>query len=436
MELQTYLTILWRRKWVIIITALVTVAIVGLGTSRIKPQYAASGTLRMSTIDTDGVKSGELDYADRVMNTYGTILQSRAVKSTLKQSLGVENLPQVSVVFLANTELMQITAQSPNPVLAARVVNAAAEILIDQARRTRGSRRFTLSLVDPAVPPTSPVLPRWSFNLLLGAMVGLIGGLGLAFLFENLDTTMHSIEQIETVTGLATLGQIPFVRTRPQNALLNGSSLSGEAFQRLRTNILTLHNGTILKAFLITSAEPGDGKSTIVANLATAVAKSGRKIIVVDSDLRLPTLHKIFELNNEVGLSNVLRHEVPLPEAIQYSHIAGVQVLTSGPLPPNPVDLLDTPQMQALIEYLKKHFDLVLLDTPALLPVIDAAVLAPMVDGVVMIIRRAQTRQEAIQAAQQQLNTVKAVPVGVVINQAQYDSRYDYYHHMLPQTKK
>lgn len=264
MELQTYLTILWRRKWIIAITAFVTVAIVGLGTSGIEPQFAASGTLRMSTIDADGVKSGELDYADRVMNTYGTVL----------------------------------------------------------------------------------------------------------------------------------------------------------------------------KAFLITSAEPGDGKSTIVANLALAMAKSGRKIIVVDSDLRLPTLHKIFELNNEVGLSNVLRHEVSLPEAIQYSHIAGVQVLTSGPLPPNPVDLLDTPQMQALIEYLKKHFDLVLLDTPALLPVIDAAVLAPMVDGVVMIIRRAQTRQEAVQAAQQQLNTVKAVPVGIVVNQAQHDNRYDYYHHMLPQTRK
>jgi Mrp family chromosome partitioning ATPase len=92
--------------------------------------------------------------------------------------------------------------------------------------------------------------------------------------------------------------------------------------------------------------------------------------------------------------------------------------------------------MQALIEYLKKHFDLVLLDTPALLPVTDAAVLGPMVDGVVMIIRRARTRQEAVQAAQQQLNTVKAVPIGIVVNQAQYDSRYDYYHHMLPQTKK
>jgi capsular exopolysaccharide synthesis family protein len=436
MELQTYLTILWRRKWIIAITTFVTIAIVGLGTSRIEPLFAASGTLRVSTNDVDGIRSGEVAYADRVMNTYGAILQSRAVKSALKQSLGIDDLPEISVTFVANTELMQITAKDPNPVLAARVVNAAAEILIDQARRTRSGRRFNLSLADPAVPPRSPVTPRWGFNLLLGAMVGLIGGLGLAFLFENLDTTLHSTEQIETVTGLATLGQIPFFRNRSQSALVNGNPRSGEAFQRLRTNILTLHNGTVLKAFLITSAEPGDGKSTIVANLAMAIAKSGRKIIVVDSDLRLPTLHKIFELNNEVGLSNVLRHEVPLPEAIQYSHIAGVQVLTSGPLPPNPVDLLDTPQMEALIEYLKKHFDLVLLDTPALLPVIDAAVLAPMVDGVVMIIRRAQTRQEAVQAAQQQLNTVKAVPVGIVVNQAQYDSSYDYYHHMLPQTKK
>jgi capsular exopolysaccharide synthesis family protein len=178
---------------------------------------------------------------------------------------------------------------------------------------------------------------------------------------------------------------------------------------------------------LVTSAVPKEGKSTAVSNLAFAVAQTGRRVVVVDAHLRLPTLHKVFSLSNRVGLSSVLEDRASLEEAIQETGIAGVQVLTSGPLPPNPAELLSSPQMTALVERLTRQYDMVLLDTPSVLAVADAAALARSADGVLLVVERAQARQETVRAATQQLSDVKAHPIGIVINRSQPDGTYDYY---------
>src|SRR5262249_30351273 len=151
----------------------------------------------------------------------------------------------------------------------------------------------------------------------------------------------------------------------------------------LRTNLLTLDRDTPLRTLMVTSAEPGEGKSTIVANLAFALAQSGRKVIVVDTDLRLPTLHKIFDLPSRIGLSSILQRKITVDEGLRNSDIPGLQVLTSGPFPSDPAEWLGLPRMRTVVERLIQLSDVVLLDTPALLPVTDAAILAPLVDGVI-----------------------------------------------------
>jgi capsular exopolysaccharide synthesis family protein len=214
---------------------------------------------------------------------------------------------------------------------------------------------------------------------------------------------------------------------RDQAALFNGTSLEGEAFRRLRTNLFTLNHDEPLKCLLITSAEPEEGKSTIAANLAFSMAQSGRKVIVVDGHLRLPTLHKIFGLTNRFGLSSVLEGRAMFEEAVQGSEVQGVDVLTSGPLPPNPAELLSSPQMSRLLRDLVSRYDQVLLDTPSFLAVTDAATVASKVDGVVLVVGRAQARQGSVRTASQQLADVHANCIGVVVNRSETDGVYNYY---------
>lgn len=505
MELWNYLEILWRRKWIVLLTTAMTVAVTLVGTLLTPPMYAASTTLRIATALSGPNTQPNLLYSDRLMNTYSKIATSRPVQEELKQKLGIKWLPKIEIESLANTELLRVTVEDEDPVLAKDVANTLADILVargraeytagaktarellseqlaqvqnelnqarsqyesqlaqlpedpqsreafnrslelasqsielkertyagllqeyEQARSTEARQANAVSIVEPAIVPENPSGPGKIVPIALAFIVGLIAGTGLAFLFENLDTTLHTTRQIVDVTKLSPLGMIPAARRRPQITIFNSNSPQEEAFRRLRTNILTFDHGRPLQTLLLASAEPDEGKSTVVANLACSLAKSGRKVIVVDADLRLPTLHKIFDLPNEEGLSSVLRQEVPLNQAVRNTNFPGLQVLTSGPLPPNPAELLGSTQMTVLMKQLEQQFDMILLDSPALLAVTDAAVLAPAVDGVVLVVRRAQSRQEAVRSAHQQLINVKARSVGVVVNRAEQDGSYHYY---------
>jgi capsular exopolysaccharide synthesis family protein len=343
----------------------------------------------------------------------------------------------------ARREYETLVAQSPDDVeivtAASRSIRVKEETFTmlleqyEQARLREAMLANTLSVVEPAVTPKAPSKPRKELNIALGFVAGLVGGMGLSFLFENLDTTLYATEQIREVTELPVIGKIPTAGRRQQVALFNGHSPQQEAFRRLRTNILTLDHDAPLRALLVTSAGPGEGKSTIAANLALAIAQSGRNVIVVDGDLRRPTLHRVFDLSNEIGLSSILKGEATLDKALQGSKTTGVQVLTSGPLPHNPAELIDSPGMAALIEQLERRCDMILLDAPSILAVTDAAVLALATDGVVLVVGRTQARREAVQAACRHLADVKARLIGVVVNRAEKGSRYHYHRRTLAQ---
>ena len=254
--------------------------------------------------------------------------------------------------------------------------------------------------------------------------------MSLAFLFENLDTTLHRTEQVRGIIGLPILGTIPTVkirRLRGQGRIAiygNGDSPQEESYRLLRTNILSLKRGTPLRTLLTTSAERGEGKTTVVANLAQAMAQAGQLVVAVDADLRLPALHHLFKLSNDVGLSSILEGHVSPAEALQHTKIPRLQVITSGPVPSNPTELLGTQQMAALLEILAQAFDIVLLDTPSLLGVADALVLAPLVDGVAVVVALAQARREAVQAALEQSADVRDKLVGIIVNRAEQRAPY------------
>ena len=299
----------------------------------------------------------------------------------------------------------------------------------EQARISEAIRANTISVVDPAVIPKAPSKPRKELNIALGGVVGLMGGLVLAVVFEILDTRLHSAAQVTAIVDLPFLGNIPALKKpwpgKEQSPALFSNSIHREAYRRLRTNILTQSREPASRTLVLTSAEPGEGKSTVVANLAQTLAQLGRRVAVVDADLRHPMQQAIFDLPNNVGLSNVLAGQASVREALQESAISGAWVLTSGPLPELPTELLASPEMSGLVAQLERDFDFVLLDTPALAAVDDAAVLASVVGETILIVGRSQAHQETVETTLDHLTSVKATLIGVIVNRA--EDRAGYY---------
>ncbi len=501
MELRSYLSILRRRLWVVAACVILGTAIAAAITFLATPQYSASTTVRVLTIGGGSITEArpDINYTERLVNTYSRIITSGTIRRQIKDELGLEQLPVITVQAIPGTELIRIVAEAPDPEDARDIANAAAQTLVDQnlefysggagqtlqqilteqlqtaeveleqaradyaealsaspedpatlsvasqalevrertytslltqyeaARLEEAVRANAISVIEEAAAPNRPSKPRHVVNIALGVAVGLISGVALAFLLENLDTTLYTTEQIENATQMMTIGQVPAAKDDLSIARLgSGHYPQLESFRRLRTNILA-SGVTGSQVVLLTSAKRGEGKSTVSGNLAVTVAQSGREVVVVDCDLRLPTVHKLFDLPNKRGLTNVLAGEVSVDEAIQYSAFPRVQVITSGPLPPNPTELLGSQRMMDLIEQLKTTFDFIILDTPALLSVADAAVLAPSVDNVILVVAQAQTRRGDVQAVRQQLSNVRVKSLEVVVNRAEPNGSYAYY---------
>lgn len=201
-----------------------------------------------------------------------------------------------------------------------------------------------------------------------------------------------------------------------------------EAFRTLRTNLQFAALDGPLKSILLTSAGPGEGKSTVAANLAIAVAQAGKRVILVDADLRRPRLHSLFSLPNGIGLTNLLIRNAGM-EALQETNIQGLRIITSGPLPPNPSELLGSDSMTSVIKMLGEDADLVIYDTPPIIAVTDAAVLAPRVDGTLIVLKLGATSRDAAVRAKNLLQASRARMLGVVINDVKGAETYGYYYY-------
>ena len=414
-----YLMVLSRRRWIVIVTVLFTLAFVGLWVSQTPPKYTARTTIRV--ISPPGGSAEYIDYdtqyAEMVIGTYVAIATSDAMLNQLSDY--VSDLPAINVDAVANTELVRITAEDEDPALAQFAANKLAELLIAESRQgvmaeTHGSA--TIYVVEPAMIPTVPSSPSPWLLMVLALGMGLLGGIGLAFLFDSLDTRLYLIDQIESLTEVPVIGNIP---NSEREGLLFDTALHAEAFRRLRTNLYSLARDADLKTILITSAVPRDGKSSIAAILAATIARANLEVVLVDADLRgkgSPSIHEFFGMHNATGLSNVLLHQSTLSGAIQQSQIPGLKVLTSGAVPTNPVELLGSQQMIDTLNELARNSDFVLLDSPSSVSVTDPAVLAPLVDCVLLIVRHGWVRREALQATCQHMRNVDARILGVIAN--------------------
>ena len=285
---------------------------------------------------------------------------------------------------------------------------------------------------DPAVPIRTPIQPQPVRSALLAAVVGLMIAAGIVFLIEFLDDTIRDPQEITRKWGVPILGTIVTYNSARDGNLITVTQPRApvsEAFRSLRANLQFASIDVPVHSLLVTSASPEDGKTTIAANLGSVIAQSGREVVVVDTDLRRPKIHKMFQLSNRLGLTNQFIQTQDLFDGtIKNTEIANLHVITSGNLPPNPSELLGSGRMTEILHQLSGQFNTIILDTPPMLAVSDALVLAPLVDGVLLVVKPTVTKRVALKRVIEQVQQVKANLLGVVLNDVKVShSRYYYY---------
>jgi non-specific protein-tyrosine kinase len=290
----------------------------------------------------------------------------------------------------------------------------------DLERATRDSSSpVKVTLVDSARLPQAPVSPRPVRNLLLALAAGLLVGSGITVLREQLDRSIKSSFDLAELAGAPTLGIIgrdPSATKRPLVVHLNAHAPRSEAFRQLRTSLQFIDVGAPTKCIVVTSCIPGEGKSTTVSNLAITLAQAGQRVIVVDADLRRPRLNDYLGIEGAAGLTDVLIGRADLDDVLQPWGDISMQVLPSGPIPPNPSELLGSARMQELIDQLQQRADIMLFDVPPLLPVTDAVILSRLCDGAVLVARYGSTHREQIRRAVAMLADVDAKLLGTLLN--------------------
>ena len=321
-----------------------------------------------------------------------------------------------------------------------------------------------LHITDYAIPPRMPIGPNRLQGILLAFIFSFGFGVCLAVMLEYLDDSVRSTEDVSKVLRLPTLATIPALRkgstprqllpsqatsllqTRNGNGNGNGKSNSAllldldkrsplaEAYRRLRTSVLLSSPGHAPKTLVITSCVPSEGKSTTAINLAVSLAQTGARVLVIDADMRRPTVHTSFGIENRGGLSNILSNEMSSAETlalVQKEKVSGLYLLTSGPIPPNPAELVGSEQMRKLLIELGSTFDHIVIDTPPIASFTDGVLLSAIADGVILVIHANECSRKVIQRSQQALQEVRARVLGVVLNRIHIRSsdHNDYYYH-------
>jgi polysaccharide biosynthesis transport protein len=293
-------------------------------------------------------------------------------------------------------------------------------------------------ILDRARVEDKPIKPQVRLNLGLALVVGLLGGVGLAFAAETFDRTLATQEQVEEQLGLAFLGIVPRIERSGDGAspdLVVSSqpkSAVAECLRAIRTNLLFMSPEKSLKTILVTSSGPQEGKTMTATSLAITMTASGQRVLLVDADLRRPRLHRVFGVSSKSGLSNLILGEGRLDESYSPTTIPNLFVLPCGPVPPNPAELLHTAAFSKILEEMARKFDRVIIDSPPVGVVADAVVIATLVDGVLVVLKAGQTTRDAGRLAVKQLRDVKAPLLGSVLNDLNLDDQkyghYSYYY--------
>ncbi len=430
MELRDYVRVV-RRRWRLITACfLVVVAVAAVVTYRTTPQYESRARLFVSTTDrsTSDAYQGALFSTQRV-SSYADLASGRELAGRVVHDLHLRIDPtdltdKISATVVPDTVILEISATDPSPRRAQAIAQSAAQQLsrlVTELETPPGKANppIKTTIIDSASLPETPVSPKPLRNLGLAAVLGLLLGLGLAVMRELLDTTVKAAADVAEVTETPVLGGILFDPTAQKQPLLTDLSPHAprvEAFRILRTNLQFVDVDRDKKVFVVSSSVPGEGKTSTASNTALALQDAGERTLLIDGDMRRPQLARMFGLEGAVGLTSVLLGRIELQEAVQRHRPSGLHVLTSGNVPPNPAELLQSQAMHQLLGKARSEYDVIVIDAPPLLPVTDAALLAVQADGAVIVVRQGHTTRDQLAHSLDRLDAVGARALGVALN--------------------
>jgi capsular exopolysaccharide synthesis family protein len=332
-------------------------------------------------------------------------------------------------------------ASEQNAKMYSMIAARQKEIDITGPMRTNNVR-----VLERAIVPSFPVRPRPVQNLMLGLLIGLGAGIVMAFAIEALDNTLKSQSDVEQFLGVPVLGLVPIIgaapggeavrasdhlRERDLGVFLDPKSVAAECCRSIRTNILFMSPDRPLRTMVITSPSPQEGKTTTAINLGVTMAEAGGRVLIVDTDMRRPRLHRSFGVPNQAGISTVIVGKTTIEESVKGTDVPNLDVLPCGPVPPNPSELLHTDRFAKILAECAKLYDRIILDSPPTSAVTDPAVLGNLCDGVVLVVKAGETTRDSAMHARRQLLGAKARLFGVVVNAIDFSNPaygYDYYY--------
>jgi capsular exopolysaccharide synthesis family protein len=428
-QIRAFLDVLRRRLGLMVVCVLVVVSLAALATFLLTPVYQSTSRLYVSAAqaDTGEAYAGGLLSEQRVA-AYVEIVESSLLATRVHEQLDLADSAaeidrKVSANTVGETPVLEIHVKDANADLAALLSQTYAEQLVRTAAEIespRGDRGtpVKVTIIDPATDPSTPVFPKPVLNLTLALILGLVLAVAVALLREVLDNTVKQVDDLGPEAP-PLLGTLVTESTKDHATIVSQLPQSAprvEAFRMLRTNISFVDVDQPNKVLVVTSPMQGDGKTSVAVNLAVSLATAQVRTLLVDGDLRRPRVAASLNLVDDVGVTTVLRGRVSLEDAIQRYRSGGLEVLTSGTPPPNAAELLQSDAMEKLLDHVRTRYEVVIIDSPPLLPVTDAALLAARADGAVVVLRHGRTTKEQWREAQSRLEQVDATTLGVVIN--------------------
>lgn len=359
-----------------------------------------------------------------------SLLRAKASEEQL-YGLYQEKFKQLMLINFKGADLLRIDADlQMKKQLVQKLMQRIEEVEVNKEAEQIFNH---IEVYEPPRVASRPSFPRKNRTLAVAVAMGMLVGAGLALLRDRLDGRMRSIEEIQTVIGLPILGVVPAMTgrktaiARAMAVHLDPRSPVAEAYRTIRTAVYFGSNGAAFKTLLITSPEPGDGKTTSASNLAIAIAQTGRSVLLLDADFRKPTQHKNLDIKDSVGLSSVLAGREPLERAIQRTGVEGLDILPCGPIPANPSEILNSREFGELVDSLAGRYDHIVLDSPPVNAVTDARILGAVCDATILVLRADKSTRKAGEHARNGLMSVGARVVGAVVNDAPRSKGYEVY---------
>jgi capsular exopolysaccharide synthesis family protein len=405
--------------------------------------------------------NNEIEELDRQINTSQKNLAEQ-LKADYERAVKDENALK-ALLSVAKQEAAQQNQDTIQFSILKQDVDTAKALYTEFLQKTNqanirvAEQENNMSLAEPAEVPGGPIGPNRLRGLLISVFLSLAAGVGVAFFLEYLDNTIKTVEDVGRYAQLPALSVIPAisevtsaasVSKKMKGALAGGANVNealakpdhsflfsarssaAEAYRVLRTSVLLSTAGSPPRTILVTSGQPGEGKTTTVINTAISLAQLGASVLVVDGDLRRPSAHKMFEISQSQGLSTYLSREIELEPLIQKLQIPNLSLLPCGPVPPNPAELISSEKMKTMVRELRSKYDHILIDSPPLMNVTDPVILSTLVDGVILVVHGGRSSRQVVQRTRQELTSVGAKIFGVVLNNVDMRREgYDSYHY-------